>query len=262
MHYQVKGAKHGIRRYQNLDGSLTPAGRAHYGVGPPRGEGASKKSLFTNGEKKNFGFLRKLTGFSSKKEKRLSEAEIVKAKTAPSDDERKRAEEEEVKNRQLQEEQIKRLKAKAIASGDPKEILKWKDRMTSQELQDAVNRSENIDRLMRKVPTKKKTPIKDRIVNTADTVSALYGSYRKVGTVLNKIMDLDLPGIEEKKTSVELSSDAKVAARRVLDNVSNMSYEQVNDAWKAVNNIKNLQGVAGSQNTAQTRRRVYRRARS
>lgn len=31
-HYGVKGMKRGIRRYQNEDGSLTPAGRAHYNV--------------------------------------------------------------------------------------------------------------------------------------------------------------------------------------------------------------------------------------
>lgn len=33
MHYGVKGQKYGQRRYQNPDGSLTPEGREHYGVG-------------------------------------------------------------------------------------------------------------------------------------------------------------------------------------------------------------------------------------
>ena len=32
-HYGVAGMHWGIRRYQNEDGSLTPAGRVHYGVG-------------------------------------------------------------------------------------------------------------------------------------------------------------------------------------------------------------------------------------
>lgn len=41
-HYQVKGAKHGVRRYQNRDGSLTPLGREHYGVGDPRRKGSTK----------------------------------------------------------------------------------------------------------------------------------------------------------------------------------------------------------------------------
>lgn len=32
-HYGIKGQKRGVRRYQNTDGSLTPAGKQHYGVG-------------------------------------------------------------------------------------------------------------------------------------------------------------------------------------------------------------------------------------
>lgn len=35
-HHGVKGQKHGERRYQNPDGSLTPEGRQHYGVGEGR----------------------------------------------------------------------------------------------------------------------------------------------------------------------------------------------------------------------------------
>ena len=37
VHSGVKGQKHGVRQYQYKDGSLTPLGRIHYGVGPPRG---------------------------------------------------------------------------------------------------------------------------------------------------------------------------------------------------------------------------------
>lgn len=32
-HHGIKGQKRGVRRYQNTDGSLTPAGKQHYGVG-------------------------------------------------------------------------------------------------------------------------------------------------------------------------------------------------------------------------------------
>lgn len=35
-HHGIKGQKHGQRRYQNADGSLTPLGREHYGVGVRR----------------------------------------------------------------------------------------------------------------------------------------------------------------------------------------------------------------------------------
>lgn len=42
LHYQVNGAKWGVRRWQYPDGSLTPEGRIHYGVGPARSESAEK----------------------------------------------------------------------------------------------------------------------------------------------------------------------------------------------------------------------------
>lgn len=32
-HHGIKNQKWGLRRYQNEDGSLTPLGRIHYGVG-------------------------------------------------------------------------------------------------------------------------------------------------------------------------------------------------------------------------------------
>lgn len=32
-HYGIKGQKHGLRRFQNEDGSLTPEGRDRYGIG-------------------------------------------------------------------------------------------------------------------------------------------------------------------------------------------------------------------------------------
>ena len=36
MHYRTKGSKNGVRLYQNPDGTLTPLGREHYGVGENR----------------------------------------------------------------------------------------------------------------------------------------------------------------------------------------------------------------------------------
>lgn len=51
-HYGVKGQKHGVRRFQNEDGSLTSEGRSHYGVGDPRKIGSS--SLNSNPADHNY----------------------------------------------------------------------------------------------------------------------------------------------------------------------------------------------------------------
>lgn len=42
-HSGTKGMKWGQRLYQYLSGALTPLGREHYGVGPPRGSGSETK---------------------------------------------------------------------------------------------------------------------------------------------------------------------------------------------------------------------------
>lgn len=50
MHWRTKGSRNGVRLYQYPDGSLTPLGREHYGIGPARkgytviGKGSSGNS--------------------------------------------------------------------------------------------------------------------------------------------------------------------------------------------------------------------------
>lgn len=51
MHYGVKGQKHGVRKYQNEDGTLTEEGRRHYGYGDGR-EKAAKDTPTTEPKKK------------------------------------------------------------------------------------------------------------------------------------------------------------------------------------------------------------------
>jgi len=80
-HYQIKGAKHGVRRFQNYDGSLTPEGRIRYGVGEARkkkGEGAASaiKSAIKNASEKH------KASSQAKKEKRAKEEALKKEKTA------------------------------------------------------------------------------------------------------------------------------------------------------------------------------------
>lgn len=41
-HYGIKGQKHGVRRFQNDDGSLTEAGKRRYSIGGPAGNSAGK----------------------------------------------------------------------------------------------------------------------------------------------------------------------------------------------------------------------------
>lgn len=62
-HYGTKGQKWGRRRYQNEDGSLTPAGREHYGYG----DGDNDRSGDYSGSKKSGSSPYKLGYFARKK---------------------------------------------------------------------------------------------------------------------------------------------------------------------------------------------------
>lgn len=50
IHHGIKGQKWGVRRFQNEDGSLTPAGRERYGYGDGRKESA-REALDNNGSR-------------------------------------------------------------------------------------------------------------------------------------------------------------------------------------------------------------------
>ena len=70
-HSGILGQKWGIRRYQNEDGSLTPEGRLHYGVGEER-----RKSRFQMArDRENYKVMKNKIRLESKLEKRRSKLE-------------------------------------------------------------------------------------------------------------------------------------------------------------------------------------------
>lgn len=75
-HHGVLGQKHGVRRYQYKDGSLTPEGRAHYGYGNSNG----KTGLGFIGKRKSENTKSgKSTKISSSKPKEKSISEMTDA---------------------------------------------------------------------------------------------------------------------------------------------------------------------------------------
>ena len=82
-HHGVKGQKWGVRNYQNPDGSLTPAGRLHYGYGNVLGKVEQKTGSFS-GRARDAAATRKYGRIGSSIANRAATAANVASRTAAS----------------------------------------------------------------------------------------------------------------------------------------------------------------------------------
>lgn len=159
VHYGTKGQKWGERRYQNPDGSLTALGRIHYGIGKAR-DG-----------------VRVVINKSKRKVKTLQEEHKEKV--------------EEKKAQNAEEE-----KQSVVRSGDASKILAYQDKLSTQELNDALNRvrantalrdqaKRDADAADKEREDKKKHPMKtigkllDMGVNAIDHIDKYRNAFNK-----------------------------------------------------------------------------------
>lgn len=79
-HFGVKGMKHGQRRFQNPDGSLTALGRQHYGVGGERSARGVSRDL-RRMEKERAGAQARADYYRNRSEKYIAKAKLKAQKT-------------------------------------------------------------------------------------------------------------------------------------------------------------------------------------
>lgn len=139
-HFGIKDMKWYQRRFQNPDGTLTEEGRRRYGIGPAREKGKETEK----GQKKE-GLITSLKQKSAEKKKaKQQKANLEKARAARAQKaaEKRQAEQREAEEKRKAEEFAKE-KERILRSGDPKQILEYKDNLTDQEIQSALNRIRN-----------------------------------------------------------------------------------------------------------------------
>lgn len=112
-HHGIKGQKWGLRKYQNEDGSLTPAGREHYGYGSAKGTAYRVASKVYGFNEKVYSKLGNKTLASMNKA--AKDNMLKKASNADKTAAEKRAEKEEYKNSDEYKARQAKIKKAAIA---------------------------------------------------------------------------------------------------------------------------------------------------
>lgn len=192
-HHGVTGQKWGVRRYQEKDGSLTPEGRQHWGIGPAR----EKIKLAW----KNRKVFRPKT--EAEKEK------LLKAKEAKKAENEKKREENAAKRAERNKAALDAKREKLIREGDPKTLYKNRKLLSDEDLDRALNRINKLGTLKPEDKAAQKSlqqtkdnrqTVKDgkstldkliaggkTAITIGGTLIGMYEGYAKVASIVNEI---------------------------------------------------------------------------
>lgn len=138
-------------------------------------------------------------------------------------------------------------KKAALETGSAADILKFKGKLTNQEMQTAINRL-NLERQLSEISQKsivsgqqKLESIIKTVGNVSSAVSKGSELYNSIAKVLNSFGDGDLPIIGEKKNK-GMSDEIKRLIRsgdvnKILDSASKMDKDELQEAYKRISTL-------------------------
>ena len=200
LHFRTKGSKNGVRLYQYEDGSLTPLGRIHYGVGKGREKGEPEKSDRQKEKELKANIANKIKQFS---ETRKAKAE---ARTKEKEAEQKQREDAQKEIRNLSDQELNARLARLQKEKQYSELLNERDNREKGPVRAAVSKllkeaaenlarktlNEVVDQVIRKGKSKlqEKTAIKLGDYKDVDPYSLDSDKLKAVSEAFNNAANL------------------------------------------------------------------------
>ena len=243
MHFRTRGSKNGVRRYQNKDGSLTPLGRIHYGIGI--GEGADQrydknvqtKTKATEG-KASDSFVKSKGGSNTSSlswkdklvQKQLERSMKKSVKLKKKEDEKTEHESEEKTSKEVKEKNEKEVKEKNEKESEKQNI---KSSEFSKSSKDSDNVKEHNKKLGKQIGNL------NQKAKVAQGVSKIADEAGKTTKVLGRIDN-------DKRMKQELDALDNAELRKINERLQlettykNLNKDRMSDGYTRVHNALNL----------------------
>lgn len=223
-HHGIKGMRWGVRRYQNPDGSLTKAGVKRYNK--------EKESL--KKEKAKVKAEEKVLATKKKTQAKIDKLEAEKKAVA----DRKKAVEDELKGKTSkksnpsaetgEKETIEERRAKLLKSNDPNELYKNRDLLSTDEINERLNRLNAEARLSSVTNANKKTAM--------DKVNTALEWARKADEAYKLVSNSSISKDVAKALGLNTDKTKEVDIADFYKNINKKSNQEVADMAKRVLN--------------------------
>lgn len=232
-HHGTKGQRWGVRRYQNKDGSLTPAGKKRY----------SKEMDKLKAEEQKLKAEKKVLDNKKKTQAKFDKLDAKKAKLEA---EKKTLKEEQKKFKKGEKaepdkhkETVEEKRERLLKSTDANELYKNRDLLTEAEIKERLGRIDTEQKLAA-VAASTRTTGMQKVENAIDTFKRLDKAYTTVadsgvGKMIKKklgIGDKESSGFDLDKAYKNLYTMSDEQAKKAAARVENMG--KIRKEWEQV----------------------------
>lgn len=201
-HHGIKGQRWGVRRYQNKDGSLTPAGQKRYNKAVQTMNDSSKSKGARKRARKTVEKLKPTSGKPAEKKETTEE-----------------------------------IRKRLLNSTDPKEIYENRHLLSTNELNERINRIDTEARLKSKIVTEHEQTgreyLNEKLRNASQTVNNASNFFKSVDGAYSSVVSSSMGKTLAKKLGIE-TPRKEFDYDDFLENISKKTTQEIMDANKRI----------------------------
>lgn len=181
-HHGIKGQRWGVRRFQTKDGALTPRGQKRY----------NKEVEKLKAEKRQLRNVERTKKKMDKLDKLKSEVDSLK---------------NDPKDKDQNTETTEEKRARLLNSNDPKELYENKHLLTTQELNERINRIDTEARLKSKIVEDHQSSglekVNDTLQNTKNTLDKVTNTFKSIDNTYSAVANSAIGKTLAKQLGIE-----------------------------------------------------------